>query len=272
MVWVFGLATALGIGLSVGGASYQALASADELNRHPPPGELVDVGGHRLHLNCMEETQAEDEPTVLLEAGGGQNSLTWSSVQPQIAGFARVCSYDRAGMGWSDSGPAPRDADRVARELHSLLEQAEVSGPYVLVGHSLGGAFVRVFADRYPEEVAGMVLIDPTPVPDSDDPQLVETLLATSEAPPAFSGVLATLGVHRFVLWPEVVEDGAQRLPERARSDYRALSYRSQTLPAIRAEVDSFAETLDQVQEADIPDQAPLAVLTDELVHLQNRL
>jgi pimeloyl-ACP methyl ester carboxylesterase len=138
------------------GAAYEAVASARDAAAHPPPGRLVDVGGHRLHLACT----GEGSPTVVFESGLAGISTDWANVQPRAAATTRACAYDRGGTGWSDDGPRPRDARRIAEELHALLANAGVSGPYVLVGHSFGGLYVRVFADLYPQEVAGMVLVD----------------------------------------------------------------------------------------------------------------
>src|SRR5215510_15566103 len=125
----------------------------------PPPGKLIDVGGWRLHLNCTGEVRAS-QPTVILEAGMGDFSAEWSLVQPGVAKFARVCSYDRAGDGWSDWGPIPRTLHQVVYELHTLLDRAGVKPPFVLVGHSYGGWVVRLYASIYPTEVAGMVLVE----------------------------------------------------------------------------------------------------------------
>jgi len=115
------------------------------------------VGGYRLHINCV----GTGSPTVVIEAGLGDWSASWSRwVQPEAAKTTRVCTYDRAGRGWSEAGPLPRTAARFAQELHTLLQHAHIPGPYVLVGHSLGGLPVRVFAHEYAAEVAGVVLID----------------------------------------------------------------------------------------------------------------
>ena len=123
---------------------------------YPPAGRLVDVGGYRLHLDC----RGEGSPTVVMDAGLGGASLDWSLVQPQIATTTRVCTYDRAGMGWSEPGPLPRTPGQIAGELRMLLTNAGVPGPYVLVGHSLAGKNIRMFASGYPDDVAGMVLVD----------------------------------------------------------------------------------------------------------------
>jgi pimeloyl-ACP methyl ester carboxylesterase len=123
-----------------------------------PPGKLVDIGGYRLHLNCT----GKNGPTVVLIPGGGDFSFDWGLVQPEASHFARVCSFDFAGSAWSDPGPTPRTMRQDAFELHALLKAAKIKGPYVLVGHSLGGLLTRVYADTYPSEVAGIVLVDST--------------------------------------------------------------------------------------------------------------
>jgi pimeloyl-ACP methyl ester carboxylesterase len=140
------------------GAAYEALAARGDPDRYPAPGRLVSVGDHRLHRYCL----GSGSPTVVMEAGLGEQSLTWSLVQPEVANAARVCTYDRAGYGWSEPGPLPRTPRRGATELHELLASAGERGPYVLVAHSIGANETRLFLDRYPEEVAGMVLVEPT--------------------------------------------------------------------------------------------------------------
>jgi pimeloyl-ACP methyl ester carboxylesterase len=142
--------------LALAGAGYEAIASRGDARAYPPPGQMVDVGGYRLHLHCV----GTGSPTVVLDAGLGGSSLDWSLVQPEIGQTTRVCAYDRAGMGWSDSSPQPRTPGVIARELFTLLTNAGIEGPYVLVGQSLAGKNVRMFALQYPELVAGMVLVD----------------------------------------------------------------------------------------------------------------
>ena len=140
------------------GSIYQFVESKADMARHPAPGKLIDIGGYRLHLHC----NGTGSPTVLFEAGIGDDSLTWAGVQPAIAKTTRACSYDRAGYGWSDPSPNPRDAKTIAQELYTLLRAADIGGPLVLVGHSLGGMFVREYAGLYRSDVAGMVLVDST--------------------------------------------------------------------------------------------------------------
>jgi pimeloyl-ACP methyl ester carboxylesterase len=139
------------------GIFYQAVSEALDRRRHPPQGELVDIGGFRLHLNCI----GQGTPTVVMDAGGGASSITWGLVSSEIAKFTRVCTYDRAGLGWSDPNPRiSRTSQQSVDELHLLLTKAGINPPYILVGHSLGGVNMRLYASQYPEDVVGLVLVD----------------------------------------------------------------------------------------------------------------
>ena len=136
-----------------------AQSAKNDVVNPPQTEQRVDVGGRRLRLNCSGGS-AGAGPTVVLEAGFGNASTTWARVQPEVAKFARVCSYDRAGLGGSDPAPTPRTVVAFTEDLHALLANAKVPGPYVLVGHSLGGILARLYASYYPAEVAGMILVD----------------------------------------------------------------------------------------------------------------
>ena len=142
--------------LGILGAIYEARSNAREQNLHPPPGKLIDVGGYRLHLYCT----GEGGPTVVLDYGLGGSYLDWHFVQPEVARFTRVCSWDRSGYGWSDRSPKPQVPTVIAEELHTLLDRAGEKPPFILVGHSLGAFDVRMYAHLYPEQVAGIVLVD----------------------------------------------------------------------------------------------------------------
>ena len=120
------------------------------------PGRTYSVDGHTMRLYCV----GSGSPTLVLDAGLGSDGLIWGGVQPVLAKTTRVCSYDRAGLGWSDTLPPPRDADHVAHELHRLLETATIAGPIVLMGHSIAGIYIRAYASLYPENLAGLIFLD----------------------------------------------------------------------------------------------------------------
>ena len=153
---ILGGAIVLFILLAVAGMSYQALATARDLKAYPSPSQLFDVGDHQLHLYCV----GNGSPTVILEAGLGESSLSWHLVQAQTAQITRACAYDRAGLGWSESVEEPLSSAEIAQDLHTLLAAAQIEPPYLLVGHSAGGVHIRSFAHLYSDEVVGMVLVD----------------------------------------------------------------------------------------------------------------
>jgi pimeloyl-ACP methyl ester carboxylesterase len=202
--------------LAVVGAVYQAVATRRAESAYPPPGEMVEVGGHELHIHCA----GRGSPAVVLEAASGATSAQWVRVQQRVSETTRVCAYDRAGMGWSEGGPEPRDADRIAAELRALLDGAGVGGPYVLAGHSYGGLYAQAYAARYPGEVAGVALVE------SSHPGQFERLPEARESYEqtrrlfAVAPWLARIGVVRlFNLSPAPPE-----LPERQRAQLDALA------------------------------------------------
>lgn len=135
-------------------------ATAQKRPSDPAPGALVDIGGHKLHIRCVGP--GDGRPTVILEAGGGGFSSAWSHVQDLLSPRVRTCAYDRAGSGWSEAGPTPRTMRQEVFERHALLEAAKVPGPFVLVGHSIGGLLARLYAEQYGSDVVGVRLVDPT--------------------------------------------------------------------------------------------------------------
>ncbi len=146
------------LALSSIGGGYETVRESIDATAYPAPGQLIDVGGHRLHLNCT----GTGSPTVVLEPGHGEVSSAMGWIAPAVAQDTRVCVYDRAGHGWSDPVDGPQDAVEIARDLHTLLDHADIAGPYVLAGHSFGGLYVLTFAATYPDQVAGLVLLDST--------------------------------------------------------------------------------------------------------------
>jgi pimeloyl-ACP methyl ester carboxylesterase len=145
------------VALAIAGfTAFNAIAVRSFWSRNPAPGRIVDVGGYGMHIDCT----GNGSPVLILEAGGQNDSTIWRGVQPALAKTTTVCAYDRAGTGWSDTQPGPRDADHIAAELHKLLLQTGLKGPIVLMGHSIGGLFIRGYVTHYPANVAGMVFVD----------------------------------------------------------------------------------------------------------------
>lgn len=186
------------VALAVLGAVYQAIATAMDRRALPAPGQMIDVGGYRLHLYCVGPNTAE-RPTVILESGLGATSSSWGWIQPSVAKTTRVCAYDRAGMGWSDSSPAPRDAQNIATELHTLLQNAQIPGPYVLAGWSYGGMYVRQYASQYPDEVVGMVLLDSSSPEQCISTPATQAQCASMAQTFTIAPILTRLGVLRVM-------------------------------------------------------------------------
>lgn len=138
------------------GALYNILTLHHLRQAHPVPGAFHTIDGHSMHLYCT----GTGSPTVVLEAGLGGDWIYWQKVQPEIAKTTRICSYDRAGLGWSEPQPPPQDAGVVSSHLHSLLQAAHEQGPFILVGASAGGFYVRQYVSNFPADVAGIVLVD----------------------------------------------------------------------------------------------------------------
>jgi pimeloyl-ACP methyl ester carboxylesterase len=240
--------------LAVVGASYQAVATEADRQALPAPGQLVDVGGYRLHLHCL----GSGSPTVILESALPAGSLVWGWVQPGVADTTRVCAYDRAGEGWSELGPQPRDAKQVASELHALLANAGVEGPFILVGHSFGGLYTRAYAGRYREQVSGMVLIDashPDQWARTPDGAAVQrnNELSASVAP-----VLARVGVLRVTNFITVDPD----LPPKEQAEMRAFMNGTRVWDSDRAVFQTIDQTMAEVRASQPLGSMPLVVLT----------
>ena len=199
MIHIFLWVLAVLVALCLIGALYQTIATRGDERNHPPPGRMVDVGGFRLHVLEAGAGRA-GVPTVILEAGLMSTVMSWTALQRRLAEKYRVVSYDRAGLGWSDLGPMPRTADRIAEELHALLERAGIAPPYVVVGHSFGGLLAPNFAAHYPEEVRGVVLVDAVAAAEWNPPNERDAKLSGIGAKVCRrAAILSRLGVIRLV-------------------------------------------------------------------------
>ena len=209
-----------------------------------PPGTLVGVGLHRLHIHCT----GRGSPTVVFESGLGGTSLDWVRVQPEVSRFTRACSYDRAGYGWSERGPEPRHADRIAAELDRLLLHANVPPPYLLVGHSFGGLAVRLLAARQERRaVAGLVLVDST-----HEHQFQRMESAGVRAPIAPTGRRFVISNHGLV--PSALPDSLKPLAQR-------LALARKAIRTLYGELGSFRHSARQVGSIRRSPDAPVIVL-----------
>jgi pimeloyl-ACP methyl ester carboxylesterase len=234
---------------AVGGAVETVGLAADQRSS-AMPGQLYDVGGYRLHLDCT----GSGSPTVVLQSGLGGMSASWARIAPAVAGTTRVCAYDRAGQGWSEDAPHEQDGIAAATDLHTLLDRAGENGPYVLVGHSIGGDHTMVYAARYPEQVAGMVLLDAT-----DPSRATGAEAASAEAPSAVALLpsVARLGIGRLLptsFWSALPEPAAAQVEAFAASPRGQRNARDEyaTIPAL----------LVQAQTLTTLGSTPLVVLT----------
>lgn len=199
--------------LAIIGVIYQTAATEADRKNFPAPGNLIDVGGFKMHIFCV----GEGSPTVILETLSGGTSSYWGWVQPEVQTGTRVCIYDRAGRAWSEPDPEPQSLARTVRNLHTLLINAHIDGPYVLAGHSIGGIYVRQFAADYPDEVAGMVLVDAAnPYQFDRYPEMLEeneSYLRIAKYIPA----LARLGIgHLYFALGGELDFGGMKEPQRS--------------------------------------------------------
>ena len=238
-----------------------AIAKSNLAKQHPAPGQLVDVGGYKLHINCV----GQGSPTVILEAGWGDYSATWAYVQPEVAKTTRVCSYDRAGYGWSEASPHPRTASMMAEELHTLLVLANVQAPYVLVGHSLGGMIVRVYAHNYPDGVVGMVLLDSVHEEQYDRLPGAKSSISDLARQFRMLGVLSSTGF--MALAPQSIPD--QGLPDEVFAINKVIWATTGYFETAAAELSSMKESTAEVRAMRITSfgNLPLSVLSAGLYY-----
>jgi pimeloyl-ACP methyl ester carboxylesterase len=241
---------------SIGGG-YQTLGAAADAKAYPMPGQLIDVGGHRLHLRCV----GAGTPTVVLEPGAGEMSSNLGWITPAVARETRVCVYDRAGRGWSEPADSAQDGAQIATDLHRLLQRGRVPGPYVLAGHSFGGLYVLTFAARYPDQVAGMVLVDSTAPASPAKPGTASP--GHGGADDAMSRVAALFSTAARLGLGRLYADFAWgSLPPRSRGEVRASDATASTLGST---IDEYLQgNASSEQAATLRDLAdkPLIVLT----------
>lgn len=240
--------------LAAFGGGYETIREAMDESAYTMSGELIDVGGYKLHISCT----GSGSPTVILEAGLGQPAAEISGwIQSGVATVTRVCAYDRAGQGWSELAETPQDGVAIATDLHTLLRRAEIDGPYVLAGHSSGGVYVQVFAAQYPDEVAGLVLLDSQP------PDAIANL-------PGYAGEYD--GIRRFTaLFPSLARLGVGRLaypaagsglPPEAWAEARALLSTAGHNRGYRDDAVGLEAALTQAQALTSLGDKPLIVVT----------
>jgi len=256
LLWVLAGLLLLLVLLAIVGAIWQRSASARDRADFPPPGEMINVGDHAMHLNCT----GEGSPTVVLDTISGGISSYWVYVQPEIAKSTRVCSYDRSGGGWSEAGMGAGDGATSARELRTLLQTAGEEGPFLLVGHSYGASVVRLFWSFYPEEVAGMVLVDPGTL--YEDPRLPQSMhdeQKSGEFIATAGRLLAPLGLFRA---SEMGLALASTLPPRQQAEFNAFFSSREHWQALSRQDSAFSATSQIVAAIEDMGDLPLLVLS----------
>lgn len=252
------------LAIPLAGALWEAVAHVIDRRRWPAPGRLIDVGGHRLHLY----EKGEGGPAVVLEAGGNNPGLFWHMVQQEVATFARVVAYDRAGHGWSDLDRGPRTGRQVTEELHTLLRKAGIPGPYVMVGHSLGAMYVRLYAGRYPDDVAGLVLVDPFHEDLYDrQPPTFKKLQPSWDRMMRLFPLMARLGVFRLLMLlkaKSVTQGLEDKFPDQVLPMVKAVFMQPKAVTATLAEFDpaAQAELKAQMRSSDALRRLPVTVLS----------
>jgi len=235
------------------GALHATAVRAHDQHTYPAPGALYDVGGRRLHLDC----RGAGSPTVVLENGLGETSVGWTRITAAVAPTTRVCAYDRAGQGWSDDVDAPQDAQAVAADLHALLALAGEVGPFVLAAHSAGGPYVMTFAAKYPDEVAGMVLLD------SMSPYEFTALSGfASEQSMMRRGLGLLPSLARLGVTQVLPTSAWSSLPEPAASQVQAFASSARGMRNMRDEQSMYPTVFEQAKALTSLHDMPLVVLT----------
>jgi pimeloyl-ACP methyl ester carboxylesterase len=239
----------------VASTGYEAYARHEARSAFPPPGRMIDIGGRRVHLDCRQQ----GAPTVVFEAGlDTYGSLSWSAVQDSVAAFTRACTYDRAGIMWSDPKDGAQHADAVADDLHATLAAAGEEGPFILVGHSLGGIYILDYAEKFGDQVAGLVFVDAS---HPDQNRRLKAAGYGQLTQPAPSAVVL-LSKVTWTGWTRLLRD-SERLPNlSARASAATKAYASTSMAAAMNEAVHLDQTLSDVGAAPALGVRPIAVLT----------
>lgn len=248
---------------ALAGAAYQAIANWRDARQFPQEGRSIALGadfpGVSLNLNCV----GQGTPTVVLDSGLGVPAAGWDLVTPDVAKFARVCSYDRAGYGWSSAGPMPRTSGEIVKELHALLAASGEKGPYVLVAHSFGGYNVRVYVDKYPADVAGLVLVD-TSHEDQNQlmppslKKLTQEQIQQLDSEKRLMPILIFFGIARLTAG----DDGDSKLSKDFRDKMKYLQLQTKFIDAAFSELKTLLQSADEVRRTGNLGDRPLVVLT----------
>ncbi len=239
----------------IAGRIYQEISESRDLERYPPPGQMVDVGGHLMHIDCI----GEGSPTVILELGVGSASVSWYDIHRRLSEITKTCAYDRAGLGYSEPIDQPKRATDVAERLHKLLRNAGIDDELVLVGWSAGGIYVREFFQRYSENVGGMLLVDSSH--EQQASRMPQTTGGGSDAALEIAKHLAPFGLVRLsgILKQRVA---SSRASDDAKAYLNVTYHLSHVLDTVSQESDAFNLDMDADRPPSTMGDLPLIVLT----------
>jgi pimeloyl-ACP methyl ester carboxylesterase len=260
---IFQVVVALVVLAAICGALYQAIANWRDARRFPQEGRSVALGAAFPNVSLNLDCSGQGSPTVILDTGLGVPAVGWKFVQPEVAKFARVCSYDRAGYGWSTAGPLPRTSGEIVKELHALLAASGEKGPYVLVAHSFGGFNVRVYTKEYPADVAGLVLVD-TSHEDQESrmPGSLQTFMKKQSAQVEFQKKVAPILIFFGIARLTSDGDAPPNLPKSFLREVKYLQLQSKFVEAAASEIQNFSASANEVRAAGNLGERPLVVLS----------
>jgi len=244
------------VAVTAGSSAFNAVALQVARLSNPPDGAFYKVNGARMHIDCI----GAGSPVIVLDTGYGNNATTWEKVQPELSKTTRVCSYDRAGTGWSQPQPEPRDADHIVSQLHELLRQANVSGPIVLMGHSIAGMYVRAYATHYPADVAGIVFVDGSSPEQFHNPRFTAEL---GKQPWLLYRGMTILGLPRL-MW--MLSLSSPELDRHASKREAEATFQGHIEP-LQYEMGSFVQSADETIHTGPYGALPILIFTQDTDH-----